>query len=450
MTAALVEQVRQIFEAGVAAVDPERVIAENLQRLPNGGLRIAGTDVAISDSGVYIIALGKAAPAMIAAAESVLGDSFTAGVGVAKSIPDGLEVRTRLIAGSHPIPDEQSLEAGQAVAEFAGAIPEGAITLCLISGGGSALIESLRPGITLDDLRAVTSRLLNAGADIYELNAVRSRLSEIKSGGLLGKLAGRRVFNLILSDVLGDDPAVIASGPTVPREMALDANDVLARYGVEFDLPPLDEQPETSVETVIVGNLQRALNASASEAKRLGYRPVVLSASLQGEAREVAGVLGSIIVDSVHRKTAFGRGDCLLAGGETTVTVGGDGSGGRNTESALAAALRIEGTADVAAGFLATDGDDAATGVAGGIVTGATIGSANRVAARQALDKNDSFTFLWRAGATWGNGPTGTNVNDLIICLLGGALDSERQAEPNVEGDWGNHERRRSNRRDSR
>lgn len=425
MTADLVRHVQQIYEAAVAAVDPQRVTAENLQLLPNGDLRIAGTDVAIPNAGVYVIAIGKAAPAMAAAAEEALGARFTAGIGVAKSISDGRDIETRLLVGSHPVPDERSLKAGRAVVEFADSIPEGALTLCLISGGGSALVESLRPGVSLDDLQLITSRLLMAGADIHELNAVRSRLSEFKAGGLLKKLAGRRVINLILSDVLGDDPTVIASGPTVPRGWALNAGEVLERYGIEFELPTLDEQSDVRVDTAIVGNLQRALDAAALEAEGLGYPPVVLSASLQGEARVVADVIASIVVDSARGKTAFARGDCLLAGGETTVTVTGDGAGGRNTESALAAGLRIEGITGVAAGFLATDGDDASTGVAGGIVTGATIASANRVAARRALDGNDSFTFLSRERASWGRGPTGTNVNDLIICLLGDEPDSK-------------------------
>jgi hydroxypyruvate reductase len=219
--------------------------------------------------------------------------------------------------------------------------------------------------------------------------------------------------------VLGDDVQTIASGPTVPLGNA-DAESVLLRYGIHGPIP----EPATSIEsamppTTIVANLSTAVDAASECAEALGYAPVVVTRSLDCEAREAGRLFASILADSVGARTAFGGRTCLLAGGEMTVTVHGDGTGGRNTEAALAAAIRLAGVQNAAIGFLASDGDDGASGASGGIVDGATVSDAERNDALDALAKNDSYTFLSRRGAALPGGETGTNVNDLVIGLIG-------------------------------
>jgi hydroxypyruvate reductase len=420
MSADLRAHIQQIFLKAVERVDPRRVVRESIALAPGGQLLIPEGVLDLSDRGVYVIAIGKAACAMARGAGDMLGSALVAGISVTKSESCHLDSRIAVMRGSHPVPDARSLEAGKQVVEFARSIPQGSVVLCLISGGGSALVEHLRGDVSLAGLRSVTSALLQCGASIRELNAVRSRLSQIKAGGLLNELRHTTVVNLIVSDVLGDDPRAIASGLTVPSGES-DPEDVLAAYGVPFDLP--SAQPEVRLDeppTHIVANLSTAIDAAVDEARRLGYPAFVLGRSLDGEAREAGRLLAGIVADAAWSKTSWSRPVCLLAGGELVVTVHGDGQGGRNTEAALGAALRLRSTPGAAIGFLATDGDDGATAAAGAIVEGSTIGDSDVARAREALANNDSFTFLAQRGASWSPGPTGTNVNDLVIALVAG------------------------------
>lgn len=416
----LVHIVWDIYRQAVARVLPATVISKAMRLQADGQLEIDRWEFDISNRPVYVIAVGKAAGEMTGAAESILGDRLQDGIVVTKSSANDLRLQSSVLLGSHPVPDERSLEAGDAVLNFARNIPDGSLVLCLISGGGSALLESLRPGVSLEDLQRTTRVLLNAGASIHALNAVRARMSEIKAGGLLAQLNHVEVVNLIISDVLGDDLTTIASGPTVPRTISEPAEAILQCYRVDQLLPEdVGERVSASPKTLILSNLGMAIDAACEAARGHGLEPVVPSRSLSGEARHVATTLAGIVADTAAGVTAFSRGSCIIAGGETTVTVHGDGAGGRNTEGALAAALRLQGVENVAMGFLATDGDDAESGVAGGIVTGGTITHENVQQARQALDQNDTFTFLNSVGAAWGTGPTGTNVNDLVIGIVG-------------------------------
>ncbi|MDQ3549277.1 MAG: DUF4147 domain-containing protein, partial [Chloroflexota bacterium] len=232
-------------------------------------------------------------------------------------------------------------------------------------------------------------------------------------------LSHARVYNLIVSDVLGDDPQTIASGPTVPP-VGADAELVMRRFGMAGSLPSVSEQHSLPTpSTTVVANLSIALDSAAKMAVELGYAPVVLTRSLDGEAREVGRLLASIVADGAVGKGSFGHRSCVLAGGETTVTVRGDGVGGRNTEAALAAAIRLSGVAAVAIGFLATDGDDGPTGAAGAIVDGSIVAADDRIVAIDAIQRNNSYPFLRNRGAILETGPTGTNVNDLVIGLIG-------------------------------
>jgi glycerate 2-kinase len=418
MMTTAVGAIQEIYSASVQSVLPDTVLRKALIR-KGTILQIGDTPFCVDDAPVYALAIGKAAGEMMAVVEGILGDSLVAGIAVVKTRDDDGSLKSTVVTGSHPVPDQRSLDAGEQVLAFAAAVPAGALVLCLISGGGSALVESLRPGVSLDDLQHVTRNLLQGGASIHELNAVRARLSYTKAGGLLSALSHATVMNLIISDVIGDDLATIASGPTVLPQEGISAEVVLKTYGVDFTLP---EAVATTLEDTpashIVGSLSIAIDAAVERAETLGFQPVVLGRGFSGEARHAAATLAAILADTASGRTSFGPGTCFIGGGETTVTVRGGGRGGRNTESALSAALVLSDMPGVAAGFLATDGDDAETGVAGGIVTGTTVSRRERQSAREALDINDSFSFLERVGATWGKGPTGTNVNDLFIGIV--------------------------------
>lgn len=416
MSSDLVSKIETIYRSAVNAVLPQTVLPEAIS-VEGNRLSIAGETIDLDQCPVYVIAFGKAAGEMTATVAAIPGMQLSGAIAVVKSTSALTNPNVRIVQGSHPVPDQRSLDAGAAVLQFADNIPDGATVLCLISGGGSALMESLREGVTLEQLQQVTRDLLKAGASIHDLNTVRARLSALKAGGLLQALAGKRVFNLVISDVLGDDLATIASGPTVPRQSREAAEDVLNRFGVVADLPA--EEPQGNLaepRSLIVGSLSVAIDAAAQEAINAGLTPFVLSRTLTGEAGVVGEVFASMLADSTRGLTSFGPGSCLIAGGETTVTVHGSGKGGRNTEAALAAAVRLAGVPGVAAGFLATDGDDAETGVAGAIVDGDTVKDV--AAARAALADNDSWTWLDQHGAAWGTGPTGTNVNDLLIGII--------------------------------
>ena len=405
-----------MYEHAVRQTAPWTVVPAHL-RVTNGSLYVAGQRVEIPPEGVFVIALGKASVPMMAAAEEALGSAMQAGVVVTKHIDD-TTVRATVYQGAHPVPDERSLAAGAALMEFARDIPQGAVVICLISGGGSSLAESLREGVQLEKLQDVTSTLLRAGATIHELNAVRARLSAFKAGGLLHALRHTLVFNLIISDVLGNDLSVIASGPTIAPDGSLSAEEVLERYGLSIAMPRARTLTFPEAQSTIMASVTTAVDAAASQAVRAGYHACRLGDRFEGEGRWVAATLADVALAAAGGRSDLQRPLCLLAGGETTVTVAGDGVGGRNTESALSAALRVAGADRITIGCLATDGDDGVSGVAGGIVDGATIPIERRNAALAALNANDSYTFLEAAGATWGSGPTGTNVNDLFIALV--------------------------------
>lgn len=413
------EIIIDIYQAAVAAVDPRLSVAANLQRIGDWRVRAGQHTLAVPPDGIYVIALGKAAVPMADAAIDALGSHVRRGIAITK---EGVKSRHRNLAvlqGAHPVPDERSLNAGERLLAFAAETPEDALVICLISGGGSALVEAPRAGVSFEEIQRVTGTLLRAGASIHELNAVRSRLSRIKGGGVLRTLGSERVVNMILSDVIGDDPATIASGPTVLSDTVSDAERVVEQYGLEVELPRQGSQIATRPINIIVGSLRQALEAAEQSAVTFGYSPYRLSRSLEGEASQLGQMIGQIASDAAAGWPTIAPGNCLLAGGETTVTVTGDGHGGRNTEAALGAALAISEVEDVTIGFLASDGDDAETGAAGAIVDGATIRRADHMTAIQALRDNDSFTYLQERGAIYAPGPTGTNVNDLVIALIG-------------------------------
>ena len=433
--------VRELFDAAVVAVDVRTATARSL-RLAEDRLVVAGTDLVVPlarGGRLIVVAVGKAAAAMAAAAEEVLGERIAAGLAITKW---GHGEPTRLVAvreAGHPTPDEAGLAAAAELRALLTNLGPDDVVLCLISGGGSALLTAPVEPITLAELRDTTARLLAAGATINELNAVRKHLEALKGGGLAALAAPARVLTLVVSDVLGDPLDTIASGPTVGDTSTFaEAWGVVERYGLTEALPKAvaarlgagmrGELPETPrpdnplfarVSTIVVANLQAAAEGAARRAAELGYEPTIFDLMIEGEAREVARSLVALAGPDNRRATGPAR-RCLIGGGETTVTVRGDGLGGRNTELALAAALAIAGRPGIAVASLATDGDDGPTGAAGAVATGETVerGRALGLDAADYLGRNDSARFFERVGGLLVTGPTRTNVADLYCILL--------------------------------
>jgi hydroxypyruvate reductase len=381
---------------------------------------------------VLVLGAGKAGASMARAVEGILGARVTEGFVVVK---DGYRLpttRVDIAEAGHPVPDVRGMAASARLLTLAESATTDDLLLFLVSGGGSALTPAPTPPVTLEQKQALTRLLLEAGATINELNAVRKHLSRVK-GGLLARAAWpARVVTLALSDVIGDPLDVIASGPTAPDSSTYgDALTVLERRGLLGRVPASIAErlragaagafPETpkpgdrafeGVTNVIIGNNALIVDAAATEAARLGYRPHVLTRGLQGEAREVAREL-------LARARALAAPACLIAGGETTVTVRGSGKGGRCQEFALAAALELAAT-DVGVVLAAgTDGTDGPTRAAGGLVDADTVarGRAAGHDAAAALDDNDAGGFLAATGDAVVTGPTNTNLLDLYLIV---------------------------------
>jgi hydroxypyruvate reductase len=377
---------------------------------------------------------------MAAAAEAALGNALTDGLAVDTAA--GAELRrVQLRLAGHPIPDERGLAAAAEVESFAAGLRSDDLLILLLSGGASALLPAPVTDVSLADKAAVTSRLLRAGAAIHEMNTVRKHLSRLKGGGLARVASPARVACLALSDVVGDDLSTIGSGPTVPDPTTYDqALDVLRRRRILDEVPEparrhleagaRGDRPETPkprdplfrrVATRIIGSNSLAVQAAAREARRRGLGPLVLTTRLEGEAREVARVLVAVLRECVETGRPRRLPVCLLAGGETTVTVRGQGRGGRNQELVVAAveALAAFPTPAVVASF-ATDGIDGASDAAGGVADQTSAGRARDLGVAPPaafLQENDSRSFLASLGDLIITGPTGTNVMDFTLLL---------------------------------
>jgi glycerate 2-kinase len=336
--------------------------------------------------------------------------------------------RIRINECGHPIPDGRGIRGARRIAGIARQAGPRDLVICLISGGASALMPLPSRGITLAKKQKITRSLLASGATIHEINCVRKHISAIK-GGQLARLAyPATLVTLILSDVIGDDLDAIGSGPTVPdRSTIADVQAVGAKYGIAIDAAGLAETPKpgdpifTRATHVLVGSNELAVEAAAREARRLGYRTLVLTSFLEGEAREVARVHAAIAKEIEAHGRPVPRPVCVISGGETTVTIRGQGLGGRNQEFALAAAIDIadlHGTLILSAG---TDGTDGPTDAAGAVVDETTLARAGALGLDAAafLRNNDSYRFFEATGDLIKTGPTGTNVADIQIMLVG-------------------------------
>ena len=434
----------EALRAALEAVHPARW-AGRLLRLHGGCLEVAGRRYCPAPS-VYVAGFGKAAATMAAAVAEALEPRLEAGVVIAPRGMGGRVGPVEVLEGDHPLPGEATLRSSEKLLEFVGEVPPSGLLLVLVSGGGSSLFEVPADGLSISDVAETTRLLLESGADIYETNAVRKHLSRVKGGQLLRYTRAQAVEAIAMSDVPGDRPDTIASGPTVPDETTYrDAWEALRRHRLLDRVPRRarewlekglrGEAPETpkpgdplftrSRFTIAARNLD-ALAAAAGALQDHGVEAMVLTDTLRGEAREAARVLASLIESSLRSGTSLpGPPVALIAGGETTVTVRGRGRGGRNQELCLALAaelhrLRIAGAYKAAC--MGTDGVDGSSPVAGAYIDEATVPKAlgKGLDPGRFLEENDSYGFFSRLGQVIDTGGyTGVNVNDVFIALPG-------------------------------
>ena len=441
------EHAMRLVQAALDAVDPARAIHEAVQR--EGEILRVGTGT--YDLGryarVYLIGGGKAGAPMAQAMSEILGPALTGGWVNVKDghVPEGHLPEENLPAdlviheARHPIPDERGRQGAAQVLRIAAEATQGDLVFCLISGGGSALLPLPVDGISLGDLQELTDVLLRCGATINEINAVRKHCSQIKGGQLARAAYPATVVALLLSDVVGNPLDVIASGPTVPDTSTFaDAQAVIDRYaigaaiprsirehlraGLEGTVPETPKQGDPAFEKVynaVIGSNAIAARAAQAEAGAMGYQTLLLSTYVEGEAREVAKVIAAVGKSLLAEGWPLALPACVIAGGETTVTVRGEGKGGRNQELALAAAIALQGWKGVTVVTLATDGTDGPTDAAGAIGDGRTVDRARALgmSAADHLARNDAYTFFDRLGDLIRTGPTNTNVNDLTFIL---------------------------------
>ena len=440
------EMVDRLNAAALRAVDPVVAVRAALRLDVEAGLLTVGEATLRLDAydRLFVLGAGKAGAAMAQAAEAVLGEleAWRGGLVIVKDPPPTPGPATiELVQAGHPLPDARGVEAAQRIGALARAAGPDDLVLVLISGGGSALLADPAPPLTLADVQAVTDALLRAGATIGDLNTVRKHLAALKGGRLAQRAAPATVVALILSDVVGSPLDVIASGPTVPDPTTYaDALAVLARYDLAAAVPPtvqahlaagaagkLPDTPNPDdplfarVITQLIGDNRIAALAAVAAARSLGLHATLLTTFLEGEARDVGGLLAAFAKEIQTSGHPLPRPACLVLGGETTVTVRGAGRGGRNSELALGAALALAGWgAQVAVATLATDGGDGASPAAGAVADGTTLAraTAHGLDPHAALAANDSYTLFAALGDAIVTGPTGTNVNDLAYVLV--------------------------------
>ena len=431
---------RAIFEAGLKAVNPVNAV-KNHVRLDGITLRVQGNEYDITAyENVYVVGMGKAAASMAKAVEDIFGDKLTTGIVNVKyghTVPLS-KIKTNEAA--HPIPDEAGLKGSQEIIELLKDTTDKDLVICLISGGGSALLPLPAGNLKLEDKQAITKSLLECGADIHEINSIRKQISGVKGGRLAVHVYPSTLISLILSDVIGDDLDVIASGPTVPDTHTFhDCRNIIDKYKlretvpsriIEYielgcsgkieDTPKADSLVFKRTQNAIVGSNILAVSAAKEKAEELGYNSLILSTFIHGETEEVAKVHTAIAKEIISSDNPVNKPACIISGGETTVTIEGKGQGGRNQEFVLAAAIDIDGIDKVVVLSGGTDGIDGPTDAAGAIADGTTITRAEAmgVNAYDYLCENNSYNFFKPLGDLLITGPTNTNVMDLRIVLV--------------------------------
>ncbi len=440
----------EIFNAALKAVDPYKSVSLHIEKI-----KLAFRNGIFKR--LIIVGFGKASSLMAKAIEDGLSDLISEGIVITKyghALPhDANPPIPPLVKGGwglfetfeagHPVPDENGLKATAEIVRLLKDADENTLVVCLISGGGSALLVSPYEGITLIEKQAITNLLLKSGADINELNTVRKHISRVKGGRLAEIAYPAKVISLILSDVIGDRLDVIASGPTSPDKTTYnDALRVLEKYRLMDKSPKgiievlkrgkeglIPETPKEGnkifehVENIIIGSNRIVLNAAKQTAEELGFQAEIISSELTGEARDIGKWIAEKakeIKGSSSKGQEVNDSRCLISGGETTVTVKGNGLGGRNMELALAFAMGIEGVEGITLLSAGTDGTDGPTDAAGAIVDGETVKKAKTIGLNpeEYLNNNDSYNFFKGIDGLFITGPTGTNVMDIQIMVI--------------------------------
>lgn len=432
---------RQMFAAALRAADPVEAVGRFFRR--EGNRLIAGDRRYSLDSfdRVIVIGAGKASAAMAQAVEKALGKRISAGW-INTKYGHGAKLKAiHVHECGHPVPDEAGVEGARRIVELAEGARANDLVVAVISGGGSALTPAPVAPITLAEKQETTKLLLSCGANIHEINAIRKHISTFKGGQLARAAAPATVIALMLSDVIGDSLESIGSGPTAPDPTTFaDCVRLLEGYGIAKKVPSqvmsrlkagaggrVPETPKPGdpafarVQNLIVGSNTLAVDAALTTAKKLGYRTLALSTRIEGETRDVAGMHAAIVKEIRAARRPLAEPACLISGGETTVTIRGDGLGGRNQEFALAAAIDLAGMPDVCVLSGGTDGTDGPTDAAGAIADGETVAAAKSkgMDAREYLARNDSYRFFDPLGLLLKPGPTRTNVMDVRILLAG-------------------------------
>lgn len=410
---------RRMFDAAVDSAAPAQAVVGHLPEKPRGRCVVVGA--------------GKASAAMAAAVDTAWPDVPLSGVVVTRdgyAVPAG---RIEILQASHPVPDQRSVDAAQRILAAVQGLGPDDLVLALVSGGGSALLAAPAPGLSLEDKQAVNRLLLHSGATIEEMNAVRKHLSAIKGGRLAAAAHPARVVSLLISDIPGDDPGAIASGPTVADSSTLgDVQAILKRYAI--DLPPaaklaLERGEETPKPGAIAEDIRMiaapalSLRHAAEVASQIGIRPLILGDAIEGEAREAGIVMAGIAQGVARHGFPVAAPAVLLSGGETTVSIGKGpaGKGGRNTEMQLAMALALKAAPNIWSIACDTDGIDGSDDAAGAIVTPDTLARARTMGLdpHAFLAAHDSYSFFAPLGDLVITGPTRTNVNDFRAILIG-------------------------------
>ncbi|MGD0329747.1 MAG: glycerate kinase [Nitrososphaeria archaeon] len=423
----------EIVECGLEAANPYSSVVETLSTILKQ-MKIHKT--------IVVVGFGKASYQMALACENVLSEVIKAGAVIVPkgSVKDCRLKKIKILEGTHPIPTELNVNSAKELLSLTEGLNSNDLVLCLISGGGSALFTYPAKGVTLYDEQEMTKLMLAAGLTIQEINCIRKHISDVKGGQFARHIYPAHVISLVLSDVVGDELSSIASGPTSPDPYTFeDVYSLFGKYhilekvpknilnritrGVDGripDTPKTDDRIFSKVTNIVVANNTKALQAMANKAKSLGLKTMILTSYLEGEAREVGKVIGSIGKQIINQNVPLEPPCIVFLGGETTVTLRGNGKGGRNQEMALSFALAIKGLPHIRFVSIGSDGIDGNSDAAGAIVDGFTISKALGIGfdPLKFLENNDSYTFLKQLGCLIMTGPTGTNVNDLSFLMV--------------------------------
>ncbi|MDD5644971.1 MAG: glycerate kinase [bacterium] len=430
----------KIIKESIESVDPAAAVRRMI-KLEGQDISAGHRKIKLNNAGnIYVIGLGKASAQMARPLEKILGPRLSGGI-INTKYGHGCRLKKiKINECGHPVPDKNGLKGATEICDFVKQAGADDIVLCLISGGGSALFPLPAAGIDFSDKQKATQLLLKSGADIHEVNTLRKHISSVKGGRLAELISPARTISLILSDVIGDDMGFIASGVTAPDTTTFkDCIGIIEKYNLRKKMPfsvmkYLEKGAKTAsmetpkpgnsifkkVNNVLIGTNFLACAAAVNKAREIGYNTLLLSTVIEGETRDVAKVHSAVAKEVLMSDNPVKKPACIISGGETTVTVKGNGKGGRNMEFCLACAGHISGFGNIVIASVGTDGTDGPTDSAGAIIDSGTFKKAlnKKCSPGEYLENNDSYNFFRKCGGLYITGPTGTNVMDIRIVLV--------------------------------